>query len=85
MRRSLFGSPGYAASGEVIGAHLNRDLVAREYADEVHTELTGDVSQYYVAASDVDVEHRIGQGFDNRALKLDHIVFRQNLYLLALA
>jgi hypothetical protein len=30
-----------------------------------------------MAAADVHVEHRVGQGFYDRALKLDHIVFRQ--------
>ena len=76
-RTPLFGSPCNASAGEVIGAHLNRDLVARENTDEVHTELAGYMGQDYVAASDVHVEHCIGQGFDDRALKLDYIVFRQ--------
>ena len=39
----LLGTPGNAAPGQVVGRHLNRDLVAGQDADEVHPQLPGDV------------------------------------------
>ena len=59
--RPLFGSPGNAAAGQVVGTHLNRDLVTGEYADEVHTELAGYVGEDYVSSTDIHVEHCVGQ------------------------
>ena len=36
----LFASPGNAAAGQIIGTHLNRNLVTGKNADEIHTQLT---------------------------------------------
>jgi hypothetical protein len=56
---------------------LNRNLVARENPDEIHPELAGNMRQYDMASANINIEHRVGQGLDDRALKLDYIVFSQ--------
>ena len=74
----LLGTPGDAAPGQIVGTHLNRDLVAGQDTDEIHAELAGDMGQYGVPVSDVHLEHGVGQGFHDCTLKLDYVVFRQN-------
>ena len=76
----LLASPGDPAAGDVIRGHLYRDLVAGKYPDKVHPELTGNVRQYDVAIADIHLEHGIGQGFYNRALEFDYIVFCQSKF-----
>ncbi|EJW96849.1 hypothetical protein EVA_15044 [gut metagenome] len=73
----LLASPGYSATGNVIGRHLNRDLVAGKYPDKVHPELTGNMCQNDVAIADIYLEHGVGQGFNYRALEFDYVVFCQ--------
>ena len=75
---SLLASPGDAAAGQIIRSHLNGDLIAGEYLDIVHPELTGDVSQDGMASANINLEHGIGQRFNYSALKFDHIIFCQD-------
>ena len=75
---SLLTSPCDSAAGQVIGAHLNRDLVAGEDLDKVHPELAGNMSQDDMASADIHLEHGVGQGFYHRAFEFDHIVFCQS-------
>ena len=74
----LLASPGDAAACQVIRRHLNRDLVARENSDEVHPELSGNMCENDMSVSDVHLEHRVGQGFDDRALEFNYIIFSQS-------
>ena len=39
----LLASPGNPAACQIVGRHLNRDLVTGKNSDKVHPELTGDV------------------------------------------
>ena len=73
----LLASPHDAAAGDVIGRHLHRDLVAGKDPDKVHPELAGNVGKDNVAFADIHLEHGVGQGFDNRALEFNYIVFCQ--------
>ena len=75
---SLLASPGDAAAGQIIRSHLNSDLIAGEYLNIVHPELAGNVSQDGMATADINLEHGIGQRFNNSALKFDHIIFCQD-------
>ena len=75
----LLASPGDAAARQIIRRHLNRDLVTGEDSDKVHPELSGDVRQDDVAVADINPERRVGQGFDDRALQFDYIVFCQGI------
>ena len=76
----LLASPGYSAAGDIIGRHLNRDLVAGKYPDKVHPELSGNMRQNDVAIADIHLEHGVGQGFNHRALEFDYIVFCQSKF-----
>ena len=78
----LLASPGDSSAGQVIRGHLNRDLIAGEDPDKVHSEFSGDMSQYCVSLTDIYHEHRVGQGFDYRALEFDYVVFCQVNFLL---
>ena len=62
---------------QVVDGQLDRDLVARENLDVVHTHLPRNVGQDLVAVLELDLEHRVRQRFKDRALKLDDILFRQ--------
>src|SRR5262249_45437090 len=54
---------------------LDRDLVPREDTDIVHAHLSGDVSQNDVSVLQLDAEGRVGEGFHDLPLHLDHIFF----------
>mgnify|MGYP000251030741 len=62
---------------QVVDGQLDRDLIAREDLDVVHTHLPRNVGQDLVAVLELDLEHRVRQRFKDRALKLDDILFRQ--------
>ena len=48
-RLLLFGTPCDAATGQVIWRHLHCNLIAGQNANEVHPQLSGDVSQDHMA------------------------------------
>ena len=76
----LLASPGDASAGQIVRRHLHRDLIAGENPDEVHSELTGDMSKDRVTLADIYHKHRVGQGLDYRALEFDYIVFCQSKF-----
>ena len=76
----LLTSPGDASAGQIVRRHLHRDLIAGENPDEVHSELTGDMGKDGVSLADIYHKHRVGQGFDYRALEFDYIVFCQSKF-----
>ena len=41
--RGLFAAPGDPATGQVVGRHLHRDLIAGQNPDEIHSELSGNM------------------------------------------
>ena len=64
---------GDPAAGQVVGRQLDPDPVTGQDADEVHPELAADVGEDPMAILQLDREHGIGQGFDNRSLYLDRV------------
>ena len=74
---ALLGTPGNAASGEVVRRHLNGHLVTGQDADEVHTQLAGNMGQNNMAITNVHMESGIGKGLGHDSLQFDHIVFCQ--------
>ena len=84
LLNSSLAAPGDPAAGQIVRRHLHRDLVAREDPDEIHTQLSGYVRQNDMAASDIDVEHRVRQRFHHRTFQFNDVVLRQRAYLLFL-
>src|SRR5687768_9037414 len=68
--------PRDATSLEVIRRQLNEDLVAWDDTNEVHPHLPRDVCQDRVAVLELDLEHRVWEGFGDGALHLDHVLGR---------
>ena len=64
-------------AGQVIGAHLNRDLIAGQDLDKVHPELAGNMCQNGVSVANVDLEHRIRQCIGYDALNFNYVVLGQ--------
>ena len=77
--KSLFTSPCDPTAGQVIRAHLNRDLVAGQDLDKVHPELAGNVCQNGVSIADIYIEHSIRQRISYDALNFDYVVLSQSL------
>ena len=77
----LLASPSDSAAGDIIGRHLNGDFVSGENSDEIHAEFSRDVSKNDVSVADIHSECCVGQGFNDRALKFDYIVFCQIKFL----
>ena len=76
----LLTSPGDSAAVDIIGRHLNRNLITGKDPDKVHPEFAGYMCQNDVAIADIHLEHGVGQGFNYRALEFDYIVFCQSKF-----
>ena len=77
---ALFTSPRDPTAGQVIRAHLNRDLVAGQDLNKVHPELAGNVCQNGMPIADIDAEHGIRQRINHDALEFDDVIFCQELF-----
>lgn len=74
---------GDAAAVEVVDRQLHRDTVSGQDLDVVHAHLAGNVGENGVTVLKFHLEHRVGQGFEHRALEFDYIFFSQKLLLQA--
>ena len=74
----LLCTPGYATLGEIVNRNLNGYSVTRQYSDIVHSELSRDVSRYYMLVGKLYLEGRVGQCLNYRTLKFDNIILWQN-------
>src|SRR5205085_10088521 len=74
---------GDAAFGQVIRRQLDRHLVARQYLDEILAHFARQVSEDFVAFSDLYSEGGVRQGIRHDSLDGNHIVFRDSLTPLA--
>jgi hypothetical protein len=74
----LLGTPGYAALSKIVNRYLYGNLVARQYSDIVHSELSRDRSRYYVSVGKLYLEDCVGQCLNYRAFKFNNIILRQN-------
>ena len=75
MIPALLVAIGDPALGEVVGRHLDDDLVARQDPDVVHPDLSRDGAHDDLAVLELDVEHGIGEGLYDLALKLNCVLF----------
>ena len=71
----LLRAPGDTATGQIIGRHLNSHLVAGKDADEVHTQLAGDMSQNDVSARNLNLERCVRKSFLNDSFYFNYVLF----------
>lgn len=77
----LFVPERYTPFRQVIGRHLHFYLISGKDLDVVHTHLPRDVGGEHVAVVQLDAEHRVGQGFDNRTVPFNSSLFAIESYL----
>lgn len=73
QRLSLLIAIGDATAGEVVRRQLHRDLVARENADVVHTNLAGDRAENGHTVLQLNAKHGVGQRLSDRTFKFDGV------------
>ena len=64
-----------ATSGEVIWRELYLHLVARKNTDVVHSHLSGDMRQNFVAVLEFHPKHCVRQGLEDRSFEQNGVVF----------
>ena len=74
----LLCTPGYATLGEIVNRNLDGYSVTRQYSDIVHSELSRDMSRYYMLVGKLYLEGRVGQCLNYRTFKFNYIVLWQN-------
>src|ERR1035437_9802729 len=62
-----------ATARQVVGRKLHSDSVARQNADEVHSQLAGNVGQDAVSVFKFDSEHRVGERLQHRSFNLNRV------------
>src|SRR5271165_2490394 len=67
---------GDAALGQIIGRHLDQDLVAGEYADSILAHLAGGMRDDLVVVFQFDAKGRVGEQFDYETRKFEQFFFR---------
>lgn len=72
-------SEGDAGFAEVVGGHLDIDLVADADADEVLAHFAGDVGENLVAVGQRDTKHGARQDLGHRPRDFDWFFFGQAL------
>src|SRR5689334_15629648 len=71
----------HAALVEVVGRHLDRDLVAGQHADAVLAHLAAGVGDDVVAVLELDAEAAVGIDVDDDALGFEQSFFRHAVTL----
>ena len=75
---SLFFSPGDPTLGQIVDRNLDGYGVARENADIVHTEFTGDMCVHDISVWQFHLEGGVRQSLQHNAVfKFNQIIFRQ--------
>src|SRR5882724_1643833 len=64
-----------ASARQVVRRELHRDLVPGQDADVVHAHLARDMPQNDVSVFQLHAEGRVGEGFHDLPLHLDHVFF----------
>jgi hypothetical protein len=75
----LLEAVGDPAASEVVGRELDSDAVAGQDPDEIHPELSADMSENAVTVFKLDCEHRVGKRLDYRSLDFDRITLGHRL------
>ena len=81
LEGELLEAVGDAAAVQVVHRQLHGHAVAGQDLDVVHAHLAGNVGEDGVAILELHLEHRVGQGFEHRALEFDYIFLSQKLLL----
>src|SRR5687768_8291948 len=68
--------PRDSAALQVVRTQFDEDLVPWDDTNEVHPHLPRDVRQDCVPVLELDLEHRVWEGFGDGALHLDHVLGR---------
>ena len=76
----LFHAVGDATLGQVVRRHLDLDLVAGQDADVVLAHAAGNVGRDHVAVLELDPEHGVREGLENRTFEFNAIVFGHSLF-----
>ena len=72
----LLQSVGDASAGEVVGRELDPDAVTWQDPDEVHPQLAADVGEDVMPVLELDPEHRVREGLDDRAFDFYRVLLR---------
>ncbi len=64
---------GDSPARKVIRRKLDRDAIAQQDADVVHTHFARNVGQYFMAVVQSDAEHGVGQSFGDGAIDFDRL------------
>ena len=70
----LLCTPGNASLRKVIYRHLDGYAVTGQNSDIVHSQLSRDMSRYYMPIGKLYLEGGIGQSLNYRTLKFYHII-----------
>ena len=74
----LLCTPGNASLRKVIYRHLDGYAVTGQNSDIVHSQLSRDMSRYYMPIGKLDLEGGVRQCLNDGTLKFDNIILRQN-------
>ena len=74
---STLAAPGDTTPGQIIGRNFDLDLIARIDSDEVHADLSGDLSHDFMPAGQLDAEIRVRQRLDDDAFYFDIVALGQ--------
>ena len=75
--RTLFEAIRDTSAIQIVHRQFNRNFIARQNLDVVHSHLPRNMRQYLVSIFKLNLEHCVRQRFENRSLELDYIFFGQ--------
>ncbi len=76
--KRLFRSPCDSSLGKIVYGNFNRDLIAGEDLNIVHSELSRNMGGNDVPIGKLNLEYGIGQCLYDRTLEFYNVVLRQN-------
>ena len=71
----LFVSPDNTSFGQIVRRQLDGNFVTRKDTNEVHPQLTTDVSKHLVAIFQFNLEHCVRKLLNNCTFDLNYICF----------
>ena len=74
----LLCTPSDSALGEVVNRNLNGYLIAGQYSDIIHSELSGNMSVYYMSVGELYLEVGVGQCLNHLTFVFYNIIFRHD-------
>ena len=74
--RYLLGTPSDSALCQIVGRHLDCNMVTGDDSDIVRSQLAGNMRKDYMTVAQFNLEHCIRQGINDHALYFNYILFR---------